>query len=63
LNWIIIAWIVEQSTIELHVLNVGQRWKELDLDIVKMPLCSICNKDQSIITDPRSGEITCSMWY
>jgi transcription initiation factor TFIIB len=31
----------------------------LDLDIVKMPLCSRCNKGQSIITDPQSGEIIC----
>ncbi|MDP9288473.1 MAG: transcription initiation factor IIB [Thermoproteota archaeon] len=25
-----------------------------------MPLCSVCNKEQTIITDPHSGEIICS---
>ena len=34
IRWIIIAWIVEQGTINLHVLNAVQRWKELVLKLL-----------------------------
>ena len=37
-HWIIIAWIVEEGTIKLHVLNVDQRWKELDLNIANVTM-------------------------